>query len=133
MSESILLSEKHGVNPTIPVCPYCGKPKNEIVLTGYAGEKWAKKNGHPDGQMPMYSHMEGDYVPCEECKKQGIAIVEATPLHGYTGRLFLVKEEFIKKVVKSKEMMEDILKKRICFMEPVVLKMLGFPMGDLNK
>ena len=45
MSGRILLSEKHGLNPSIVACPYCGKGKNEIALTGLAGEEWAKKNG----------------------------------------------------------------------------------------
>lgn len=116
-----------GLNPTIPLCPVCNKPKNEIALTGLAGEKWAKKNGRSDGQMPMYSHIYGDINPCDECKKQGITIVEATQLHGYTGRLFLVKEELIKKALKSQEMIQKILKERICYMEPELLERLGFP------
>lgn len=36
---SIKLSPKHGVNPTIPVCFFCGKPKNEIALMGRMGGK----------------------------------------------------------------------------------------------
>lgn len=31
---SIELSPKYGVNPTIPVCFWCGKEKNEIALMG---------------------------------------------------------------------------------------------------
>ena len=30
MAKSIPLSPKHGLNPTIPVCAWCGKEKNEI-------------------------------------------------------------------------------------------------------
>lgn len=41
---------KKGLNPTIPVCHYCGEPKNMIMLTGLEGEKWAKENGHSDGE-----------------------------------------------------------------------------------
>lgn len=36
---SIKISPKHGVNPTIPVCFFCGKPKNEIALMGRMGGK----------------------------------------------------------------------------------------------
>ena len=39
MSKSIKLSEKYGVNPTIPVCFFCGIPKNEIALLGHIGDK----------------------------------------------------------------------------------------------
>lgn len=71
----LLIGEK-GVNPTIPLCPYCGKGKNELILTGLAGEEWAKKNGRPDGEMPMYVQLEGDIEPCDECKKRGIAFAQ---------------------------------------------------------
>ena len=115
-----------GLNPTIPLCPVCNKPKNEVAITGLVGEKWAKKNGHSDGKMPMYSHIDGDIVPCDECKKQGITIIETTWLHGYTGRLFLVKEELIKKIVKSQDMVNKILKERVCHMAPELVEMI-FP------
>ena len=36
--------DKNGLNPTIPLCYYCGKEKNQIVLTGAEGSKWARKN-----------------------------------------------------------------------------------------
>ena len=31
----IKISPKYGVNPTIPVCFWCGKQKNEIALMGH--------------------------------------------------------------------------------------------------
>ena len=34
MSKSIRLSPAHGVNPTIPICFWCGNEKNEIALMG---------------------------------------------------------------------------------------------------
>ena len=33
-TNSIKISQKHGVNPTIPICFWCGKEKNEIALLG---------------------------------------------------------------------------------------------------
>jgi hypothetical protein len=36
---SIKLSPKHGVNPTICTCMWCGKPKNEI-----AAAKWNRRS-----------------------------------------------------------------------------------------
>ena len=34
MSKSIAISPNHGLNPSIPSCFFCGKPKNELVLFG---------------------------------------------------------------------------------------------------
>lgn len=34
MSNSIRLSPKHGLNPSISVCFFCGEDKNEIILPG---------------------------------------------------------------------------------------------------
>ena len=56
---SIRLSEKHGVTPTIPVCFGCGKQKNEIALLGRLPN---------DAEAPM--NMVLNYDPCEECLSQ---------------------------------------------------------------
>lgn len=55
---SILLSPKHGVNPTITVCFFCGKEKNEILLLG-------KIKG--DAEAPHHAIFNQE--PCDECKK----------------------------------------------------------------
>lgn len=34
MSGSIKMSKKHGLNPCIPICVFCGKEKNELALLG---------------------------------------------------------------------------------------------------
>lgn len=75
----VRLSKKHGVNPTIPMCFWCGESKNEVVLLG-------KLKG--DVQAPI--HMVMDYEPCEACAKifkdvvdgGGVVLMEAqyTPL-----------------------------------------------------
>lgn len=70
MSKSIPISQKHGVNPTIPICFFCGKEKNEIVLLG--------KLPH-DEKAPM--HMCLDYEPCDDCKAkmaQGVTLIVVT-------------------------------------------------------
>lgn len=64
---SIRISPKHGVNPTIPVCFFCGHEKNELALLGQLkGDVEAPKNAILD------------YEPCESCQKifaQGILLV----------------------------------------------------------
>lgn len=70
MSKGIKISPKHGLNPTIPVCFWCGKQKNEIALMGRMTE---------DIEAPK--NMVLDYVPCEECQNHmamGVAILEAS-------------------------------------------------------
>ena len=70
MSKGIKISHKYGLNPTIPVCFWCGKQKNEIALMGRMTE---------DIEAPK--NMVLDYVPCEECQSHmnmGVAILEAS-------------------------------------------------------
>lgn len=70
MGKSIKISPKHGVNPTIPVCFWCGKEKNEVALLG-------KLKG--DAEAPM--HMVLNYEPCDACKQtmeSGITLISVT-------------------------------------------------------
>lgn len=74
MSNSIRLSPKHGVNPTIPVCAWCGKQKNEIVLLGKIE---TNKRGE-DPEAPKNCIL--DYEPCDECREnfaKGVVVIEA--------------------------------------------------------
>lgn len=102
MSNNIRLSEKHGVNPTIPICAFCGKEKNEIALMGHIGD------GRKGEDFEAPRNIILDYEPCDECKEQwaqGVAIIEVsrTPMAdgqppisngAYpTGRVAVVKEE----------------------------------------
>lgn len=72
MSKSIKVSPKHGLNPCMPVCFFCGETKNEIALLGRIG-------GKEDLEAPMKAIL--DYEPCEECKKkfaEGVLLIEVT-------------------------------------------------------
>lgn len=74
-NNNIKLSPKHGLNPTIPVCAWCGEPKNEIALMGMIGDR---RKGE-DLEAPKNCIL--DYEPCDHCKEQwsqGVAILEAT-------------------------------------------------------
>lgn len=53
MSKSILLSPKHGVNPSVGICAFCGHDK-EVLLMGKL------KN---DAEAP--SSVISDYQPCD--------------------------------------------------------------------
>ena len=85
MSKSIRLSPNHGVNPTIPLCFWCGKQKNEIALMG--------KINRADDEAPRNCYL--DYEPCDECKKNfdaGVAIIEASYHPNSDGQLPIVSD-----------------------------------------
>ena len=75
MASSITLSPRYGVNPTIPVCFWCGEEKNEIALLGHIGD--GRK--HEDFEAPRYSVI--NYEPCDKCREHmalGFTVIEAT-------------------------------------------------------
>lgn len=98
---SIKLSPKHGLNPCIPTCFFCGEDKNEIALLGQIGDR---RKGE-DFEAPMKAVL--DYVPCEKCQEkfaQGVLLIEVTTSPEYigmpiaenvypTGRYVVVKPE----------------------------------------
>ena len=97
MSKGIKVSPKHGLNPCMPICFFCGQDRNEIVLFG--------KIGREDKEAPMRAVV--DFEPCDECKKkfaEGVLLIEVTESPQYigmpiapnaypTGRYVVVKPE----------------------------------------
>ena len=74
MSNSIRLSEKHGVNPTLCQCFFCGETKH-IALLGQIGDR---RKGE-DFEAPRECVM--DYEPCDKCQeqmKQGVTLIGVT-------------------------------------------------------
>ena len=105
MSKSIRLSPAHGVNPTIPVCFWCGNEKNEVALMGKLPN---------DAEAPRNAII--DYEPCDACKarmEKGITLIGAVdhPLpdgrpaickDAYpTGHWLTVKPEGIRSVIRE--------------------------------
>lgn len=103
----IRLSPKYGLNPTIPVCFWCGESKNEVAMLGRLGN--AKKG--EDFEAPKYSVV--DFEPCDKCKEQwglGFPVIEATkepndlckkeiqPGIYPTGRMFVLKNDVAERV-----------------------------------
>jgi hypothetical protein len=124
MNRSIKLSEKHGVNPCIPRCFWCGKEKSEIALLGYLpGDK----------EAPMSAIL--DYEPCDECAAQmakGITIMGTndggkTP----TGSFCVVREEAIKRMMAGQDdILNEVLKRRKFYIsEEEFKKSFGRPVG----
>lgn len=117
--KNIRISPKYGVNPTIPVCFFCGEEKNEVALLGRIGK------GKNDIEAPH--HMILDYEPCEECKKKmdtGITLIEITDTPNSenqspiatdaypTGNWWVVTEDFIRNNIQPHELAEQIIQHR---------------------
>lgn len=122
MRKSIPISQKHGVNPTMPVCFFCGEPTGEIALLGKL-----------KGDVEAPKHMILSYEPCDKCKKafsQGILIigVKNTPvIKGQipiqnepalypTGSYVLATEDFINRSFEP-EMAKHVITFGKCLME----------------
>ena len=75
MSTGLKLSPKHGLNPTISICFWCGEEKGEIALLGHIGD--IRRGEDIEANM----HTVIDYEPCPTClakMRAGFTIVEAT-------------------------------------------------------
>lgn len=135
------LHPKHGVNPTIPICYWCGKERNEIVLLGAAYRK----------EAPMRMLM--DYEPCDECKAgmaRGVTLVEVAKTPNFenqtsmvkekysgdpnvaypTGTWVVVTEDWVKRTINPPELRDAILKQRKAFILKSEWDGIGLPRGQ---
>ena len=85
--DEILLSEKHGVNPSIDICFYCGESKG-IILFG-------KLKGDAEAPRECCTSVE----PCDKCKEKYndyLLIVEKPSVEeDPTGRWFAIKKDAV--------------------------------------
>jgi len=118
MSNSIRLSPKHGLNPSITKCFTCGEDYGLLLLGKIVHRKEdgsAIRDGE-DEQAPMYVH-HGLCKKCEEAIKTGVFIIAVrdgeTGDNPYrTGQLICITEEAFNRILNK-----PIPEKRICFME----------------
>lgn len=120
----IRLSKKHGVNPSVEVCFWCGEPMGVALL------------GKLKGDVEAPREICTGYEMCDKCKEHNktmIHMIEAstTPLREGqppinkesnvypTGRNFWIKDEALKRILKP-ESYEEILKVRGAFLEPEI-------------
>lgn len=112
MSTGLKLSPKHGLNPTISVCFWCGEEKGEIALLGHIGD--ARKGEDIEANM----HTVINYEPCPACLAKmdsGFTVVEATtspnnttsvPIQDGiypTGRFVVIKPEAARRIFRIDE------------------------------
>lgn len=82
MSNSIKLSKKYGVNPTVCKCFFCGADKG-IALLGHIGDY----RKHEDIEAPRECVM--DYEPCDKCAEnmnKGVTLIEVSETQPSDGR-----------------------------------------------
>lgn len=115
----IRIHPKYGVNPTIPLCAWCGEPKNEVVLLGAAYRD----------EAPM--HMCINDEPCEKCQSEmdkGITFIEAKEGFGgkaeRTGKWCVVKEDAVRGLLRG-ALLDDVLQRRSAYLTPELWAQLG--------
>lgn len=114
------LSAKHGLNPSMPVCFWCGEPTGEVVWFGASYPKGA--------EAPM--HVVMNYNPCPKCVAdfaKGIVLMAAshTPIGNRpaiqdgvwpTGAVVVVTEEAVRHIFKG-DAADDVLKHRRAYLD----------------
>ena len=120
----IRLSPKHGVNPAVPVCFFCGQDKNEVILAGRLRD---------DAEAPRKAVW--DKQPCDTCAeymRQGVILISVregsdgeNPYR--TGGFAVVKAEAIERIVQPPELRAKILEARVAFIPDDAWLALGMP------
>lgn len=132
---NLKLSPKHGLNPCIPRCYYCGKDKNEVLLLG-------KLKGDVEAPRGAVFNLE----PCDECKgfmAQGIILIsvddrdveiepgpEGLVNPRRTGGWVVLKEEAVERIVQPPGLFSQIKKSRFSFVPDEAWDVLGLPRGE---
>lgn len=126
--DEIRISEKHGVNPSMGTCFWCGQDDGTIILFGkLPGDKEAPR------------HAIVSYEPCKKCEANfalGILLFEAReepllagqmPIHEGmypTGRYFVVRPNMIERAFGPSGLAEKILRDRRAAMMSDAFEML---------
>lgn len=137
----IALSKKHGVNPSVTKCFWCGK-ETGVALFGRIPRHRAEKmfgtdfvkhhERDPEVEAPRSVVLDMD--PCEGCEvwahsKEVVFFVEAEESGGEsrpTGRFTCVREEAVRRMLDPGELLDDALERRILLMHPEDFKAI-FP------
>ena len=127
MGDSIRLSEKHGVNPSVDRCFFCGE--------SYAVVMFGKMKNDEQGPSSVCS---GGL--CDRCQKVkddgGIFIIETrsgveNPSEGRTGRLMALKKDSnLSNIIRPPELAERIRETGVAYIEEKAFEAL---FGDYMK
>lgn len=122
---SIRLSPKHGLNPSIMQCFYCGADTGVAVPGLLKGDREAPRKAV------------WDMTPCNECAaamKIGVIFceVDANRSKGgdapyRTGRLIAIREYAVREMLtNTPKSLEQVLKQRFCWISQEDWKAMGF-------
>jgi hypothetical protein len=124
----IVLSEEHGVNPSLEQCFVCLKDVGVVLFGKLRGDQEAPRRVCLDGS------------PCSECEgymKMGVILIsvrapspgedvdESNPYR--TGGWVVVKDQAVKRLELPAELEERILAQRMAFIPDDAWYMLGLP------
>jgi hypothetical protein len=142
-TNSLRISPKHGVNPSVGVCFWCGEDDGTVLLAGKM--KSTEEDSDPEAPRRMCASLE----PCKQCEENmalGITLMEATDeeisrVEGFssshavrkpvpTGRWWVLKEDAIRRLVQPPELVEHILKAGKSYIDPETAKSLGLTEED---
>jgi hypothetical protein len=134
MGRGIRVSEKHGVNPSMGVCFWCGGDDGTVLLVGRLPN---------DAEAPR--KMIASYEPCPTCHEQfakGITIMECNergvegqapitpkgehPILYPTGRLVVVKDGVIEKLFDDRTV-EHVNRKRMAYIDEEAFQTIFAP------
>lgn len=107
-------------------CFFCGESK-EVLLD--------RRLYNTLPHRAVYNH-----EPCDKCKElmtQGVMFISVrngeqpsnNPFR--TGKMCVIKDDAVRRMPVSPELLESTLKKRVCFIEDAVWEKLGFPTKDI--
>lgn len=128
MSRSIKLSPKHGLNPSLSQCFYCGGDKGEIIIPGRMKD---------DMEAPRQAvwNME----PCDQCEhymKQGVILIEVDEAKSTdrqnpyrAGGWCVVTDEAIERIITDPGLRDQVLQKRVAFLPTEVWDHIGLQRG----
>ena len=127
-SNTIRLSPKHGVNPMVMQCFYCGGDAGIALLGLLKG----------DAEAPRKAVL--DQRPCQKCEdlmEQGIMLISVDEARTTdrenpyrTGKLCVIKDEALERITQSRELFEQIAKRRVAFVPDDAWAKLGLPEGS---
>jgi len=123
----LILDKENGVDPMLSYCFYCGKEKNEILLTGINGKFIRRSAGVSQNTRGLCFNKK----PCDECKsimEEGVILIsiknEESGDNPYrTGGWCAVTIDAAKRIFKD----VDIDKQRVFFLEDKIYDAIGLP------
>jgi CRISPR/Cas system-associated protein Cas10 (large subunit of type III CRISPR-Cas system) len=131
--KGILLSPKHGVNPSLEQCFVCLQDMGVILFGRLKG----------DAEAPRKVCLGSNSEPCPKCQelmKQGVILISvdeaktkdrSNPYR--TGGFVVVRDKFIRRVFRPKKVVEDVLRRRLAFVPDDAWDLLGLPRGEIGE